>query len=98
MKAIFIILIEGLRLLWACRDRRKRIPIPSKVYLWWRLGTVYGLQPPGADGYPDGSLPPKAFKDLLRQAWQDRAQVFRHILWRRDMRLLRDSYFKAFPK
>ncbi len=88
MTKLFLILIEGLRFLWTIRDRERFLPIPSKYYLWWRLGTVYGLQPTGKDCYPDGTLPPKAFKDLLHEVWEDRDRVASHLLWRRQMRKL----------
>jgi hypothetical protein len=55
-----IILLEGLRFLWAFRDRKHWWrPLPPKAYLWWRFGTVYGLQPPGPAGLPDGTKAPK---------------------------------------
>ena len=51
--------------------------------MMWRLGTVYGIYPGN-----DGTQPPKTYRVLLRQLWEDRDQVVKFLLWRRHMRRL----------
>lgn len=68
------IAVEGLRFLWAFRDRRRVLPLPPFEYLAWRLETVYGVGP-------------SSMRDAFRMLWRDRANVARFLEWRRSMRL-----------
>lgn len=70
-------LAEGMRFLAAITPRYRLLPSPA--YLHWRLGTVYGSFNRETDA-------PRSLLDILRDAWRDRAQVVRFLLWRRDMR------------
>jgi hypothetical protein len=72
--------IEGLRMLWAFRNRQwmRRwpfLPILPWPYVEWRLETLYATKP-------------KGWAHALRLLWCDRRNAVRFLLWRRDMRLM----------
>ena len=98
MKWLWVCL-EGLRFLWACRDRRwwRRppfLPITTRAYAMWRLGTVYGIYKLGWShpyGHPDRKSivldeKPKMLRHYFVDMWRDRESIVRFLLWRRHNR------------
>lgn len=82
-------LMEGIRFWWDLlpKDLDNGVPrswLPDRDYMMWRLGTVYGIYPNHKVGEE-----PNSYEALIRLAWRDRAQVFKFLLWRREMRLRR---------
>jgi len=71
------VLLEGLRFLWSITPRRRLLP--SRAYLLWRLGTVYG-------SFNRETGEHRTLRELLGDLWRDRANVVRFLRWRRDMR------------
>ncbi len=52
---------------------------PTQEYLHWRLGTMYG-------SFDRETGKPRPVRAMIRDAWQDRANVIRFLKWRRSMR------------
>ncbi len=76
------IALEGLRFLWIFRHKKRWWKIlPPREYVMWRLGTVYGIYPEN-----DGTKPPKTLKQLLQNLWDDREQVSKYLLSRKQLR------------
>lgn len=87
MIRLLLAILEAARLYWDLlpKARDNGVPtalVPPREYMTWRLGTVYGI-------YPRHRIleSPNTYADLIRLAWQDRAQILRFLLWRRDMRI-----------
>lgn len=73
----WIVITEGLRFYWAiCLKRRLW---PSRAYLHWRLGTIYG-------SFNRETGAPRPLRDLLRDLWRDRANAVKFLVWRRKLR------------
>ena len=70
------VLIEAVRFWFAITPRWRLWP--TRAYLQWRLGTVYG-----SFNRETGELRP--VRDLLRDAWRDRDNAGRFLVWRRGM-------------
>ena len=68
---------EGLRFLWSITPRWRLLP--SRQYLVWRLGTVYGT-------FDRETGQPRSLRALLRDLWRDRANVVRFLRWSRTLR------------
>lgn len=78
--------MRWLRLLWASISFAWSLRKANwRTYLYWRLGTVYGIQTAGPDGKPDGAQPPKTLHQLLRNLWADRDRAADFLLWRQEM-------------
>lgn len=75
---LFIVLIEGARFYNKIRPRWRLLP--SRDFLRWRLGTVYGSFDQATGG-------PRKIRHLLRDLWRDRAKAAEFLLWCRQMRL-----------
>jgi hypothetical protein len=78
MRRLLAVLWEGWLYLRVISPRGRLLP--SEAYLQWRLGTVYG-------SFDVLTGRPRDVGDLLVDLWRDRANVFKFLLWRRDMRL-----------
>lgn len=78
--------MRKLRLLWASISFVWSLRKANwRTYLYWRLGTVYGIQPAGPDGKPDGTQAPKTLRELFRNLWADRNRAADFLLWRQEM-------------
>lgn len=84
---------EGILLWWALTPPRSLLP--SRRYLHWRLGTVYGsfhdceCKVSGIEHKTSCATGrPRPLGDLIRQAWGDREQVMKFLRWRKWMRRL----------
>lgn len=72
-----IVIVEGFSFLRSITPRWRLLP--SRAYLQWRLGTVYG-----SFDRETGAV--RGLSVLLRDLWRDRANVCRFLLWRQQMR------------
>jgi hypothetical protein len=74
-----VVLLEGMRVLWCFRIRRRfpwgLLPIPPRELIAWRLHTVYG---------------PETIREVVRLVgWRVfAADVYKFLRWRREMRSL----------
>lgn len=73
---LLLVLIEGARFYWSiCLKRRLW---PSRAYLHWRLGTLYGT-------FDRATGEPRPLRDLLLDLWRDRRNAVKFLLWRRSL-------------
>ncbi len=73
-----MVLVEAVRFWFAITPRWRLWP--TRAYLQWRLGTVYG-----SFDRETGKL--RSVRALLLDAWCDRRNVIRFLRWRRRMRV-----------
>lgn len=77
-----MVLVEAIRFWFAITPRWRLWP--TRAYLQWRLGTVYG-------SFNRKTGKPRWVIVLLWNAWRDRRNVVRFLRWRRRMRVLLTS-------